>query len=411
MMKRYVIIGNSAAAAGCIEGIRQADRSGRITVISREPHHIYSRPLISYLLNGKTDLERMKYRPDDYYRKNRVDVMLGEEAAKIDVRQQFVLLKNGQGVPYDELLVAAGSRPLVPEMAGLETVEQVFSFMTLDDALALQEAITPESRVLIVGAGLIGLKCAEGIFGKVAKISVVDLSDRILSSILDKEGSELVRQYLEQKGLAFYLSDCVERFDGQTAHLKSGQALPFDILVVAVGVRPNTELVAEAGGDVRRGIVTDRYGKTSLPHVYAAGDCVESLDVTTRQSRVMALLPNAYLEGEAAGLSMAGREGKAPVLLPMNAMGMFGLHMITAGSYEGQELSSRDGENYHKLFVQDGVLKGYILIGDIKRAGIYTSLIREETPLDEIDFEQMKDRPQLIALSAQKRRQVLAQPH
>ena len=410
-MKRYVIIGNSAAAAGCIEGIRQADRRGSITVISREPHHIYSRPLISYLLSGKTDLERMKYRPDDYYWKYRVNAVLGQEAVKIDAGQQFVLLQNGQGVPYDELLVATGSRPLMPEIAGLETVRQVFTFQTLDDALALQQALTPESRVLIIGAGLIGLKCAEGIFGKAAEISVVDLSERVLSSILNTEGSERVQRHLEQQGISFFLADQVERLDGGTAFLKSGKTAAFDILVVAAGVRPNVSLVAEAGGDVRRGIVVDRQGKTSLPHLYAAGDCVESVDVTTGQSRVMALLPNAYLQGEAAGLSMAGKEKKAPVLLPMNAMGLFGLHLITAGSYVGQAVTVENGENYHQLFFRDGVLKGYLLIGDVRRAGIYTSLIREETPLEEIDFEQMKNRPQLIALSAQKRQQALAQPH
>ena len=411
IMKRYVIIGNSTAAAGCIEGIRQSDRDGTVTVISKEPYHIYSRPLISYLMNGKTDLERMKYRPDDFYQKNRVTTILGQEAVKIDAQNQFVLLENGQGIPYDELLVATGSRPFIPPMEGIEKVEHPFTFMTLDDAKQLQQKITPDSRVLIIGAGLIGLKCAEGILGQVKKITVVDLSDRILSSILDVEGSKRVQEHLEEKGLVFYLSDSVLSFEAGSAALKSGGTVPFDILVIAVGVRPNTELVSEAGGEVNRGIVINSHCKTTLPHVYAAGDCVESFDITTGQNRVLALLPNAYLQGETAGLFMAGNEQESLPLFPMNAMGLMGLHMITAGSYEGEPMLIQDGDTYQKLFIRDGVLKGYILIGDIKRAGIYTSLIREQTPLDEIEFEQMKLHPQLIALSKQKRKQVLAQPH
>lgn len=152
---KYVIIGNSAAAIGTVEGIRQIDRDGPITIISNEPYHTYSRPLISYLLYGKTDLERMKYRPDDFYEKNNVTPLLGETVVQILPDKKQVALKSGKTVDYDKLMVATGSRPFVPPMEGLGQVEQKFSFMTLDDAKALEQAITPKSRVLIIGAGLI----------------------------------------------------------------------------------------------------------------------------------------------------------------------------------------------------------------------------------------------------------------
>jgi hypothetical protein len=148
----YVIIGNSAAAVGCIEGIRSVDQAGKITVITDENHHVYSRPLISYLIYGKTTEQRMKYRSDSFYQDNDVNLMLGTTVTKVDYENKKVIVDNGDPVPFDKLLFATGSSPFVPPMAGLDEVKEKFSFMKLDDAKALQAAITPESRVLIIGA-------------------------------------------------------------------------------------------------------------------------------------------------------------------------------------------------------------------------------------------------------------------
>lgn len=403
----YVIIGNSAGAIGCIEGIRQMDQEGSITLISDEPHHTYSRPLISYLLYGKTDEQRMKYRPDRFYEHNRVETKLGHTVVKIGKESKQLLLDNDEIIPYDKLLVATGSRPFVPPMEGLDQVKKQFTFMTLDDAKALEAAISPKSRVLIVGAGLIGLKCAEGICDKVGSIAVVDLADRILPSILDVPGSRMVQRHIEGQGIEFYLSDSVQRFEPGKAQLKSGKTLEFDVLVLAVGVRPNTSLIQSIGGEVGRGILTDDRCATSLPDIYAAGDCTESLDITTGQSRVLALLPNAYMQGECAGINMAGGEKRYDRAMAMNAIGFFGLHIITAGSYEGEDFVAQGKESYKRLFTKNNRLIGYILIGCIERAGIYTALIREQTPLDSIDFELVREKPQLMAYTKKKRDKIL----
>ena len=400
---KYVIIGNSAAAVGCIEGIREKDKKGSITVVSNEIHHTYSRPLISYLLYGKTDEERMKYRPDSFYEDNGVTTMLGRTAVKINPDKKTVELDDGTVLSYDKLLVATGSKPFIPPMEGLDTVEKSFTFMTLDDAKALDAAITKDSRVLIVGAGLIGLKCAEGIFDKIGHLTVIDLADRILPSILDEKGSELVQKFLEDKGIEFRLGTSAASFDGNKAVLTNGDEIEFDVLVVAVGVRPNTELVSEAGGSVDRGIVTDKYSRTTITDVYAAGDCAKSHDITTGTDRILALLPNAYMQGVAAGRHMTGADMPYENAMPMNAIGFFGYHVITAGNYDGEELVTCYGMNYKKLVVKDNCLKGFIMIGDVRRAGIYTKLIREKVPLDTIDFELISRKPQLMAFSREER--------
>lgn len=409
MEKNYVIVGNSAAAIGCVESIRQVDTKGSILIVSDEPHHTYSRPLISYLLWGKTDRQRMKYRPDSFYEDNKVDTLFGVKATALHPEEHTLELDNGETVTYGKLLLATGSRPFIPPMEGLDKVEKKFTFMTLNDALALEEAITPDSKVLIVGAGLIGLKCAEGIFEKVASLTVVDLANRILPSILDEEGSKLVQEYIEKKGVKFYLSDSVAKFEEGVARLNSGAEVEYDVVVIAVGVRPNVELAQQAGIDVNRGILTDVHCATSAADVYAAGDCTVSHNIASDQDQILALLPNAYMQGETAGIEMAGGEANYDKAIPMNAMGMLGLHMITAGVYDGEVYKEQNCEGYKKLFVKDGKLKGYILIGDvIKRAGIYTSLIREQTSLDEIDFDLIKHSPQLMAFAKKERKVKLA---
>ncbi len=398
-----VIIGNSSAAIGCIEGIRQADKNANITVISNEKYHTYSRPLISYLLWGRTDEQRMKYRPDDFYEKMGCKLLLEKTATKIDRAKKQVLLSDGTSLAYDKLLVATGSDPIVPPIEGLDKVAKKHTFMSLADAKGLEADLTAETNVLVMGAGLIGLKCVEGIAEKVKSITVVDMADRILPSILNKESAGIVQAHIEKQGVSFILDDAVAAFKGNKAVLKSGKELAFDVLVIAVGVRPGIALAREAGIDCDRGVRTDSRCQTSDPDIYAAGDCTSSLDITCGEMRVLALLPNAYMQGECAGLNMAGAGKLYDKAIPMNSIGFFDLHMVTAGSYCGDEIVIESKEGYKKLFVQNKRLVGYIIVGDVKRAGIYTSLIREKTDISTIDFEMIKTAPGLMAFSKSDR--------
>ena len=381
-MTRYVIAGNGTAAAGCIEGIRSADPDGKITVISEEEHHVYSRPLISYYLEGKTDIERMKYRPDDFYDRNGCEVLYGVKAEKLDAEKHSVTLSDGSELPYDRFCAATGSVPFVPPVEGLETVKDRTCFMKLDEALKLESMINSGSDVLIVGAGLIGLKCAEGISGRVKSITVCDLADRVLSSILDAECAGRVQEHLEKNGIRFMLSDTAVRFDGNTAYMKSGAEVGFDVLVMAVGVRACTSFFRDAGGDVGRGIRVNARMETSLPDVFAAGDCTEGEDISSGTSRVLAIMPNAYIQGHTAGANMACGDEVFDCAIPMNSIGFFGLHMMTAGSYDGEKITRDTESSVRRFFVKDGTLRGFILIGETERAGIYTYLIRERIPLD-----------------------------
>ena len=401
---RYVIIGGSAAAIGCIEGIRSVDKTGEIILITRETEWNYSRPLISYLLEGKTTRDKMWCRPDSFFTRNGVTVKAGVLATALDAGDRTVRLSTGERLAYDRLLAATGRRPFVPPIPGLETVERTFCFQTLSDASALAEALRPESRVLILGAGLTGVKCAEGIRGLCAQIAIADLAPRVLPAVLDDTAAAMVQARMEEKGVRFYLNDSAAAFRGNTARLQSGTELEFDVLVTAVGVRPNTQLVADAGGAVDRGILVDGRCATTLPDVYAAGDCAQGYDAVSGEKRMLPLWPNAMLQGETAGINMAGGRADYTQGIALNASGVFGLHMITAGSYEGESFTVQRDGSYKRLVTADGVLKGVIMVGDVSRAGIYTDLIRKKKPLSEIDFDLIRESPQLMAFSQKDRR-------
>ena len=311
------------------------------------------------------------------------------------------------GEKHNEILVPAG-------MGDVAIFTELGRYMLAPNgalvAKAIREKVTAGTKVLIIGAGLIGLKCAEALHHLNADITVVDLADRILPSILDVRAGEIMQKHIEDKGTKFILGTSVEQFSKNSAKLTNGETVDFDILVIAVGVRPNTELVSDAGGKVEKGIITDLHQQTTIDNVYAAGDCTVSHDCSSNTDRILALLPNAFMQGEVAGKNMAGEETLYLNAIPMNAIGFYGLHIITAGSYDGDEdiTEDADKEIYKKLVFKDGLLKGFILMGDVARAGIYTSMIKEQIPLTEVDLDLLRDKPQMMMFGKARREEKLA---
>ncbi len=408
---KYVIIGNSAAAVGCIEGLRKCDKNGSITVISDEEHHVYSRPLISYYLAGKVKPENMVYRKKDFYEKNNVTTLFDLKAVSIDPKKKSVALSDGASVPYDKLLIATGSSPFVPPTQGLGTQSNVFTFLKYDDALGIEKLIDKQSRVVVVGAGLIGLKAAEGLAPVTGSVHVVELAPRVLPMILDEQAAAPVQQRLEENGITFHLGITVENVVGsdkvEKVILKDGTELPCDVLVMGVGVRPNVAEAKAAGVEVNRGIIVDEAMRTNVKDIYAAGDVTEGTDIITGERKIMALWPNAYAQGRAAAYDMCGGKDDFDGVFPMNAVGFFGLSMITAGVQggEGVEVLVKRNERTgatRRFFVKDDRLVGMILVGDVDRAGIYTYLISEKIPLSSLDKALTDDNFGLNALGYER---------
>jgi NAD(P)H-nitrite reductase large subunit len=410
----YVIIGNSAAAVGCIEGLRKCDKEGRITVISDEPHHVYSRPLISYYLAGKVKPENMVYRKKDFYEKFNVETKFGKKATAIDPKKKTVTLEGGDSVKYDKLLIATGSSPFVPPTEGLKDQDNFYTFLKYDDALGIEKWISKTANVVVIGAGLIGLKAAEGIAPVAGSVHVVEMAPRVLPMILDEPAAAPVQKRLEENGVVFHLGMTAAKVVGdkhiEQVVLKDGTVLPCDVLVMGVGVRPNVAEAKAAGVGVNRGILVDETMRTNVADIWAAGDVTEGVDAVTGERKIMALWPNAYAQGRAAGFDMAGRKDDFTGVFPMNAVNFFGLSVITAGVQGGEntivlERHDDDKGTSKRFFVKDDFLVGMILVGDVDRAGIYTYLLSERISLSSLDKKLTDDGFGLMALGYDRMKQ------
>lgn len=391
---RYVIIGNSIASAGCIEGIRRVDSDGEILVISNEPYHIYSRPLISYWLSRK--VEDVSYRPKDYYEKYRVTPILGKSVVQVDFESKELILENGERIAYDKLLIATGGKPFIPNILGLDK-KNIFTFIKFDDVKELDKALFDGARVTVVGAGLSGLKAVEALVKRNCRVTVVELAGRILGSILDEEGAKMVQEIFEEKGVRFFLEDSVSEISGnekvEEILLKSGELLPTDILIFAIGVIPNVDIFRGTKLKINRGILVNERMETNIPDVYSAGDVVEALDLLTNESRVIPILPNAYIQGEIAGSNMAGREITYSGSFPMNSIGFFDIHIMSAGMVNPpsdiEVIKRIDMEKriYRKFYIKNGQILGFMFINSIDRTGMIIDLMKNR-----IDISNFKER-------------------
>lgn len=393
----YVIIGNSVAAVGAIEAIRKVDREIKITVISDEPYPVYSRPLISEYLAGQVKEDMMGYRDPNFYENNGVTAMLGKKVVSIDASKKSVKLEDGEEVGYSKLLIATGGTPFVPPMKGLG-LGRVMTFIKMDDAKKI-EAMLPELKhVVVIGAGLIGLKAAESLHHRGVKVTVVELANRVMATVLDTDAGRIVQNALEKSGVNIITEDTVEEIFGDNmglvsgVRLKSGEALDCDAVVVAIGVVPNAGFAKESGVEVNRGIITDDHMRTNLPDIYAAGDVTEGPDYLNEGNRILPIWSNAYIQGKIAGFNMAGVDREFEGGLAVNSIELFGVPVVTAGlsnveSDDLEVLSKAEGNTYRKIVLRGNAVVGAVFVGKIDRAGLVTGLIR-----DQIDVSDMRDR-------------------
>jgi NAD(P)H-nitrite reductase large subunit len=386
-MVDYLIIGNSAAAVGAVEGIREVDKDAEIVVISKEPYPLYSRPLITYLLAGQIDESKIFYDPK-FYKEHKVEEILGKEVVAIHSKDKKVVLEDGKTIQYKKLLLAVGGLPIFPQVEG-NNLAGVFTFTTLEDAKNVNEFIKKYkvSEAVVVGGGLIGLKTAEALITRGIKVTIVELADRVLSATFDSRASGIVELALRDKGCSLITKNTVSRILGQDrvekVILQDGTQLTCQLLIFAIGVIPNTELAKRAGIKVRRGILVDEYMRTNLPDVYAAGDVVEARDLVMGVDRQIAIWPNACVQGEVAGHNMAGGTKKYEGSFAMNSVEICGVPTISVGltdpKGEGYEILEQYDDvqrTYKRVVLKNDIIVGAIFVKKIDRAGIFTGLIK-----------------------------------
>ncbi|MBM2825045.1 MAG: FAD-dependent pyridine nucleotide-disulfide oxidoreductase [Dehalococcoidales bacterium] len=393
---KYLIIGNSAGGVGAAEAIRLVDKSGTIAIVSDEPYPAYSRPLISEYLAERCPLERMLFRPADFYAKQNIRALLDTTVERIDIASHSVHLANNREITWEKLLLATGGSPIVPRIEGIE-LKGVFTFATLGDAKLIDQFLIQyprRARAVIIGGGLIGISVTEALVKRGVEVTVVEMKDRVLNTILDEEASALVDQVLRQAGVEIVVGQTVAKVrsysagDTTSVILDNSRPIPCELVIAAIGVRPRTELAVAAGIKVNRGIIVDRHMATSIPDIYACGDAAEAYDFIYGENRLTPVWPNAYLGGRVAGFNMAGKTTEYPGGTAMNSLSYFGLAVISAGiisppdsSYE--ILNNRHGSTYKKVVLKDGYIVGMVFIGDIEKSGIVFSLMKDRIKVDD----------------------------
>ncbi|MEJ5328449.1 MAG: FAD-dependent oxidoreductase [Candidatus Bathyarchaeia archaeon] len=390
-MAKYVIVGASAAGISAVEAIREVDPVGTITVISEEPYAQYSRPMISDLVSGKASFEKMLCRGSQFWEKNSVQALMGQRAIGLNLNEKYVALDNGTRVSFEKLLIATGGKPFMPKIEGSDK-DGVFTFTKLSDAEHLAAKIANAKSAVVVGGGLIGVSVTEALVNRGLKVTLVELQDKILSLILDVTASAIVADMMERRGVTIVTGHSVHRILGKPEEdqvvggvvLTNGNKIQCDIVIIAIGVVPRTELVSGTDVKTNRGILVDRFMRTSVPDVYASGDVAEAYDFICGENRLLPLWPLAQLEGRVAGYNMAGKKTEYPGGTAMSALKYFGIPAIsiglvnpkTADNYEILTKYEPAKRVYKKLVLKENVIVGILLLKDIERAGILFNLMK-----------------------------------
>ncbi len=409
----YVIIGNSAAGLAAAEGIRELDKKGKIEVLSEEGFFNYSKPMISYFLTGKVSLKSVSFKDKKFYRDNNIDVRLNTRVKSVDTVKMSLDTEDGSRLKFRKLLIASGGKPIIPKIKvsgtgiggdrhfnsldgiNFKKIGGIFTLTTLEDAIRIKGYIEKYDikGVSILGGGLIGLKAAEAFLEMGIDINIIELADRILSATFDRQASGIIEEKVKSKGSNIYRNNTIEEIfvtNGNISgyRLRDDRKIECRLLVIAVGVIPETSFISGGKLKINRGIVVDDYMRTSVKNIYAAGDVAEGMDILLGENKNIAIWPLAVMQGMVAGDNMAGGNKKYSGGFFMNSVELLQIPSISMGLTnieDGKEknievLKDFDPERniYKKIVIRNNRIIGVILVGNIERAGIYAGLIRNE---------------------------------
>lgn len=416
-MVKYLIVGASAAGIGAVEAIRDVDPVGSITVISDEVCPLYSRPMISDFVSGKADFSKMNCRSDAFWTENNLQAVTGKKAISLNLSEKTISLENGEKVAYEKLLLATGGKPFVPKIEGQDK-DCVFTFTTIQDAQCLAtkiEKINAKSAV-VIGAGLIGLSVTEALTKRGLKVTMVELQDKILSLILDPLSSDLVEGAVKGCGVDILTGQSVQKIIGKVGNeevvggviLTKGSTVQCDLVIIAIGVVPRTELVSGTTVKTNRGIIVDNTMQTTVPDVYASGDVAEAYDFILNQNRLLPLWPLAIQEGRVAGYNMAGQKTIYNGGTNMSSLKYFGIPIVSIGLANPKDdptlevLAKSDIEHkvYKKIVLRDNVIVGLTLVGCIERAGVLFYLMKNGVNVKKFKNQLLSDEFGLATLPA-----------
>lgn len=384
----HVIIGAGPAATNAIETIREFDGgSSTITLVSDEPAH--SRMALPYWLAGSIGETHTRTGDTACFTRLGVTTRFGARVTAIDPKGRTVTLSDGSALAFDDLLIATGSSPVPPPIAGadLPGVTPLWSLAHTGQVLAHAAALQPAGRtprVVLVGAGFIGFIVLNAMHRRHWSLTVVEREAQVLPRMLDAAGADHVRRWLAAKSVAVHCGVTVREIrqdaDGAKAVLLAdGRSLPADVVILATGIRPNLELVRGTGIATDEAILVDDRMRTNFPHVYAAGDVAQGPALFESKNAVHPIQPTAVDHGRVAGANMAGQDVRYPGSLAMNVVDICGLQGASFGRWNdaGAEAATIDdpaGFVRRRLLFTGDVVSGAIFTGRADDLGMLTDV-------------------------------------
>ena len=409
-MTHHVILGAGPAGVIAAETLRKHAPNDTITLVGDEPDAPYSRMAIPYLLIGNID-ER-----GTYLRKSAThfdDLRITQVKAKVtrvDAAGKTVQLDNGQSISFDKLLIATGSHPVRPPIAGMD-LPGVHPCWTLEDARAIQALAKPGARVLQMGAGFIGCIIMEALAVRGVKLSVVEMGDRMVPRMMGPVAGSMIRDWCEAKGVQVFTGTKVEAIEsgaekgllGKLAaavgmssddasgalrvRLSNGQTVEADLVISATGVRPAIGFLKDSGITCLQGVLTDQHLQTNVPGIYAAGDCAEAFDLVSGKTIVSAIQPNAAEQARVAALNMLGQKTELKGVTQINVLDTLGLISTSFGNWEGVAggqsavLTDKAAGRHLSLQFKDDVMVGCNSVGWTEHVGVMRGLVEGQIHL------------------------------
>jgi nitrite reductase (NADH) large subunit len=383
--QRLVVIGNGMAGMRAVEELlSRAPGRYNITVIGAESHPNYSRILLSSVLAGEKTFEETVINSRSWYKEQGIRLISGNGATGIGRAARQVTLADGTLIPYDKLLLATGSKPLAPPIPGVG-LPNVRAFRDIVDVEAMIEATKSDRRAVVIGGGLLGLEAAWGLKRRGMSVALIHLMPTLMERQLDAAAGELLHRDLDSRGIAFYTNSQTEEIIGadraESVLLADGRRIPADLVVLAIGIRPNIDLARAAKLDVNRGILVGDDMATSDPEIYAIGECIE------HNGQVFGLIAPIWDQARVCGAQLAGDATAVYVPPPVfTSLKITGIDVFSAGALAAadeadEEITLHDarGGLYKKVILRDGRIVGSVLYGGVADGPWYVQLMRDKS--------------------------------
>jgi nitrite reductase (NADH) large subunit len=378
-MTNYVIIGNGVAGTTAAENIRKVDKNGTIIVVTEEPVPFYWRIQLNEYIAGELGEDKLYARKKEWYKDHGIDLRLNTRIQGGDVEEKVVITQDNHKLPYDRLLIAAGSHSFVPPIKGAEK-KGVFTLRSFQDARGIMEWAKKIRDVVMIGGGLLGLEAGNALRKLGKKVMVVEFFPRLLPRQLDVPGAKRLQTIMEAMGFSFRLGAKTREIAGnggvKGVLLEGDETLPAEMVIISAGVRPNLELAKALGLDHDKGIKVDERMRTSKPNVFAAGDVAEFKGIP------YGIWTAAMEQGKAAGTNMGGGNVEYEGTVMANTLKVVGIDLASAGEIDADnKFESRtltDEKTYKKVVINDDLLVGCIMLGDTKGFNRITKMMGEK---------------------------------